>query len=68
MAARAAARSGDPCSLASAPEALRVTHVDLDWTADFDHKVVRGHVVLHGQGMRRLPPPPPPPTHTLSQS
>jgi hypothetical protein len=36
----------DPSSY-SQPEFLKIEHVDLDWTVDFDNHVLLGSAVLH---------------------
>jgi leukotriene-A4 hydrolase len=36
----------DPSSY-SQPELVKIEHVDLDWSVDFDNHVLRGSAVLH---------------------
>ena len=43
---RPSGRASDPSSFANV-ECVRIRHVELDWTVDFERRIVRGTVVLH---------------------
>ena len=49
MASRPAARAADPNSFANTDN-VRIQHVEIDWTADFTARVLRGSVVVHVAG------------------